>query len=301
MALARRLVNRTPDWDGRWRSSSAGGARRGSDGCERPSQSARRRHDEAAEARAACRLLEEMRARDQWQEARRLATALCDRLTSWQARTAVATELAAVLVAMGHLARAEVIVAAIRVEAAARREEVPRLVRVRHAEICFWSGRFEEAREPLAGCAGGDASRSRRRWVGEVGGRRGRCAGRARARRETAPGARVRRLKTISRTAASTRPARCWDARQRGRASAELEEALLSRLRDACGPAPSTVSSASNEFIRRRAARGLERWGMRRTGVHLIHAVPALLQIVHDAEDETLGASTAGARGSART
>jgi hypothetical protein len=25
---------------------------------------------------------------------------------------------------------------------------------------------------------------------------------------------------------------------------------------------------------------------MRRTGVHLIHAVPALLQIVHDAEDE---------------
>jgi hypothetical protein len=112
-------------------------------------ESARRRHDEAAEAQAACRLLEEMQVRDQWHEARRLATTLCDRLMSWQARTAVATELTAVLVAMGHLARAEVIVAAIRVEAAARRQEVPRLVRVRHAEICFWSGRFEEARNHL--------------------------------------------------------------------------------------------------------------------------------------------------------
>ena len=249
-------------------------------------ESARRRHDEAAEAQAACRLLEEMQARDQWQEARRLATALCDRLTSWQARTAVATELSAVLVAMGHLARAEVIVVAIRVEAAARREEVPRLVRVRHAEICFWSGRFEEACDHLP--AGPAATAVEAVVAGLVKWAVGEAS--VPDAREFAARPRLARACVAEDHLAHGRvdEAREVLGRPPERPSdAALEEALLTRLRDACGPAPSTRSSASDEFIRRRGARGLERWGMRRTGVHLIHAVPALLQIVHDAEDET--------------
>ncbi len=206
-------------------------------------ESARRRHDEAAEARAACRLLEEMQARDEWREARRLATALCDRLTSWQARTAVAVELTAVLVAMGHLARAEVIVAAIRVEAAARREEVPRLVRVRHAEICFWSGRFEEARNHLPAEPATTAVEAvvvgLVKWaVGEAG---------VPDARELAASPRLARACAAEDHLAHGRvdEAREVLGRPPERPSeAELEEALLARLRDACGPAPSTRSSA---------------------------------------------------------
>ena len=248
-------------------------------------ESARRRHDEAAEARAACRLLEEMQTREQWQEARRLATTLCDRLTSWHARTAVATELTAVLVAMGHLARAEVIVAAIRVEAAARREEVPRLVRVRHAELCFWSRRFEEARnhlpaEPAATAVEAGVAELVKWAVGEAGVPDARAfAARPRLARACVAEDHLAHGRVNEAQEILGRP-------PERPSEAELEEALLARLRDACGPVPSSGPSASDEFIRRRGARGLTRWGMRRTGVHLIHAVPALLQIVHDAEDE---------------
>ncbi|HKW00054.1 MAG TPA: hypothetical protein VJN96_09520, partial [Vicinamibacterales bacterium] len=248
-------------------------------------ESARRRQDEAAEAHAACRLLEEMRARDEWREARRVATGLCDRFTSWPARVAVATELAAVLVATGHLARAEAIVVAIDVEATIRRLEVPRPARVHRAEICFWAGRFEEARDHLpAGPAKTATERAIAalvRWATGDGGLpdAGDLASRPRLAQACLAEDHLARGRVEEAVAVLGRPPE--------RASeAELEEALLARLREACARAPSSSTSASAEFIRRRSARGLERWGMRRTGVHLIHAVPALLQIVHDAEDE---------------
>ncbi len=73
---------------------------------------------------------------------------------------------------------------------------------------------------------------------------------------------------------------------------AALYVALLTRLR-AAATGPGGATASLREFVARTGARGLERWGMRRTGVHLLHAVPALLQIVHDAEDEHAALSSA--------
>ena len=250
-------------------------------------ESARRRHDEAAEAQAACRLLEEMQARDQWQEARRLATALCDRLTSWQARTAVATEL------VGG-ARGDGTSGARGGDRRARFVSKPPLGarRSRDSFACVTrrsASGLAGSRKRATTCRPGPAATAVEavvaglvKWaVGEAS---------VPDAREFAARPRLARACVAEDHLAHGRvdEAREVLGRPPERPSdAALEEALLTRLRDACGPAPSTRSSASDEFIRRRGARGLERWGMRRTGVHLIHAVPALLQIVHDAEDET--------------
>ena len=50
------------------------------------------------------------------------------------------------------LGRAESLVNALAAEAAAREEQLPGVIRVRRAEIHFWQGRFEEARQALASC-----------------------------------------------------------------------------------------------------------------------------------------------------
>jgi DNA-binding NtrC family response regulator len=197
-----------------------------------------------------------------------------------------------VLVATGRLARAEALVSTLRAEAIARRDDIPCPVRVRHAEICFWYGRFEEARahlpagpaataeeagiERLVKWATGEASLPE---PGDVA-LSARLARACMAEDQLAHGRLDEARKTLG-----PPPARPSDA--------QLEEALLERLRQACGTGPPPRTPATEDFIRRHGARGLERWGMRRTGVHLLHAVPALLQIVHDAEDE-LAALEAG-------
>jgi DNA-binding NtrC family response regulator len=285
-------------------------------------ESARRRNDEPTEARAACRLIEELTARDQWQAAKRLAIEVCDRLRSWSARLAVGVELARVLIAMGELTRADTLLASVEVEATLRREPLSRLVRVRRAEVRFWHGRFEEARDlipagPAESLAEGITAGLIAWAVGDEGSLRE--AAQALARRAgTAvdPSHWGSALDALSASLSPTGwcgPARvseashprlvraclaeAWLARGRSEEAravlgvspageACLEEALLDRLRAACAARPDVKAPASPDLVRREGARGLLRWGLRRTGVHLLHAVPALLQIVHDAEDE---------------
>ncbi|MFI5177202.1 MAG: sigma 54-interacting transcriptional regulator [Vicinamibacterales bacterium] len=259
-------------------------------------ESARRRNDEPTEARAACHLIRELTSRDAWCAARRVGVELCDRLKSWDARVTVGVELARVLIAVGDLARADTLLAAFDVEATLRRVPVPRTVRVRRAEVRFWQGRFEEARDLLpAGPLDSVAERVMGglvAWANGEGREDGSLAGVAEmlaGRARKPPGSWPRLARACL--------AETWLARGRiddarvvlaeARASeARLEEALLDRLRDACAGRAESRALLATELIRRQGARGLLRWGLRRTGVHLLHAVPALLQIVHDAEDE---------------
>ncbi|HUL72997.1 MAG TPA: sigma 54-interacting transcriptional regulator [Vicinamibacterales bacterium] len=246
-------------------------------------ESARRRRDEVAEARAACRLMQALTARDAWRDARRAGTEVCNRLRSWPARLAVAGELARILIAVGELTRADTLLASLDVEAALRREPIPRIVRLRRAEVRFWQGRFEEARDLLPADAAESAAERAVRglvaWaIGEITG---------------PPDAEVTERPRLARAClAESRLARGRVEEARVAlgppvtSEATLEDAVLERLRAACGGRPEVASPLTTDLIRREGARGLLRWGLRRTGVHLLHAVPALLQIVHDAEDE---------------
>jgi hypothetical protein len=107
-------------------------------------ESARRHHDEDAEARALVLLMRRCVSHDNWPDAKRLGTEASNRLRTWSARVAVCSELAHVLISIAELSAAERLVSGLAAEAALS-GGLPRALRVRLAEIFLWQGRFEEA------------------------------------------------------------------------------------------------------------------------------------------------------------
>jgi DNA-binding NtrC family response regulator len=81
------------------------------------------------------------------------------------------------------------------------------------------------------------------------------------------------------------RPAVLASAGARVREAARLDEAIEDRLRAATAGDERAAASAAH-FMRRSGAWGLARWGLGRQGMQLWHAMPGLLNVVHEAEDE---------------
>ena len=250
-------------------------------------ESARRHHDEDAEARALAALMRRGVALERWREATRLGTEASDRLRTWGARVAVAAELAQVFIARGELSAAERLVGGLLAESALG-AGAARALRVCLAEICFWQGRFEEAAAHAP--PGPPESNAEALVAGLVAWATGGAADLVVVAQAAARVGRSR-LALACLAEAHLGAGRVEQAREvlhcpRAPSGAALEDALLDRLRQACSDEPPTGKTRPAEFVRRSGARGLERWGLRRMGVHLVHAIPALLHIVHDAEDE---------------
>lgn len=250
-------------------------------------ESARRHHDEDAEARALVLLMRRCGSHDHWRDAKRLGTEASNRLRRWSARVAVGSELAHVLISIAELSAAEGLLSGLAAEAALS-GGLPRALRVRLAEVFLWQGRFEEATAQMppgpvessdealvsglvTWATGGSANLfAMADLAGQIG--RSRLAVACLAEAHLGVGRADDALALLQ-------PAR----RSNG---AALEDALLDHLRQASSETARPSREGPSEFVRRTGARGLERWGLRRMGVHLVHAIPALLHIVHDAEDE---------------
>jgi DNA-binding NtrC family response regulator len=250
-------------------------------------ESARRRDNESAEARAVVLLMRRCASHGDWREARRLGTEASNRLKTWHARVAVCAELARVLISLAELSAAERLMTGLAAEAALG-AGLPRLLRVRLSEIFFWQGRFEEAASHAP--AGPGESSDEALVSGLVTWATGGAADLF-ALAELARQIGRSRLAIACFAEAHLGVGRVEDALALLRSApqsngAALEEALLDRLRQASNETSRPERVRPSEFVRRTGARGLERWGLRRMGVHLVHAIPALLHIVHDAEDE---------------
>jgi DNA-binding NtrC family response regulator len=258
-------------------------------------ESSRRRGDEETQAWVGCRLANQVIARDDWEGARRLLLDLIGRVTSWHARANVADLAGRVLLAAGDLARADGLLSALAAEAMVLGQPLPAALRLRQAQLRFWQGRFEEAADLASSpdLAGPEerAWRALNAWAGseeEAGRSRGATLPDGLAASLWDPSGRLARACGAEALLARGQPdeaLRALGPRPDRPTAARLEAALLDWLRSRCAP-DSAASDAAEEFIRQSGARGITRWGLGRTGMHLLHAVPALLQIVHEAEDD---------------
>jgi two-component system response regulator HydG len=68
---------------------------------------------------------------------------------------------------------------------------------------------------------------------------------------------------------------------------ARIEDAVLARLRAACSGTASEAGAAGvRQYIQRTGAMGIARWGLGRPMMSVLHAVPALLQLVQESDDD---------------
>jgi DNA-binding NtrC family response regulator len=256
-------------------------------------ESGRRRGDDEVQAEAGCRLASALVEREQWEDARRLSLELLGRLRTWPARAMAAAVAARVLIATGDLSRAESTCAGLVAEAGVRDQAAPPVILLRQAEIRFWQGRFEEASDLVSRARSPSPEavvwRGLVSWAcGDPSGLDMATAALDPAASGAAPRSRLGRACAAERLLAEGQPGdalRVLGPRPGCSSGARLEEALLDWLRSRCAP-DRAASAAAEAVIRGSGARGLTRWGLGRRGMHLLHAVPALLQIIHDADDE---------------
>jgi len=254
---------------------------------------ARRRGDDDEQVSAGERLFAEHVARGDWARAERTGLELLSHVRAWHARADAAALLGRAFVARGELGRAEALLSAVVAEAGVLGQPVPSRLRVRRAQVRFWQGRFEEASRDVSdlddACSETCAWRALVAWA---------CAEPAPAAGAPAvPAGRdwpasiftagLARACAVEALIGSGHPAdarRVLDAETARAAPSPLEGALFNWLRARCGR-DAAAAAAATAFIRQSGAKGITRWGLGRTGMHLLHAVPALLQIMHD-EDE---------------
>jgi DNA-binding NtrC family response regulator len=282
---------------------------------------AERRGDQAMAHQAARRLAdllaEQADARAAWQ----LAIDLAERVATFTPRAGILAAGAAALVTGGELDRAEALVAALEAEADVLEEELPTACLTLRSELTFWRGRFDRARHPLAAGSVEEAA-----WCGLAAWARGDLGtvgaaideiGRRAARGESAdlcvfwqsvlawltvrdesaavvpPLAASRRLVLM----ASVVSAEGWLARGRlEQARAELarlqptdrfpEAWAHAWLRARCDDEDDNARRALETRLRREGVDGVLRWGEGKDGMHLIHGLPALLQLAQDADDD---------------
>jgi len=259
-----------------------------------------------------------------WARAARNGTRLFGRTNSWPDRLSLAAAVIDALIGNLELAQAQAMIAGLDVEAACLGEPKPGGLAVQRAQVFFWHGRFEEAAAALHEGARGMRHSIWRGLVGWARGDRGAMAdalGRLVALGLTSRVASSAHAAIAAFIAThdgapkeAVRLARA--VRQAPTASADhavlvaaLADALVSlgkwaeATRLSCGLAEVghgaplaallanhvLATTAGPRHVSARdpgAPRGIYRFGEGRTAMNLLHAVPCLLQLVHDTEDE---------------
>jgi DNA-binding NtrC family response regulator len=277
--------------------------------------SAERRGDQATAGAAGERLvdllIEHGHARVAWHTAGDLA----ERLTAWAPRASLVARATNALLVDGEIDRAEAVVAALEAEARVLGEELPQAVVGRRAELCFWRGRFD--RTPIALARSPEAYV----WCGLSAWARGDGVALEVALAEPLPAFWHAALEVLGRRRAESAEERARavlaaahdePARVAALARAVAADALLSegRTEDAVAvlngaePPPDSPEALLHAWliarsapdrdgaraltarIRRAGLDGILRWGEGKDGMHLVHGLPALLQLVQDADDD---------------
>ena len=288
--------------------------------------SARGRGDDPLAGQCCERLVELLVEQGQARRAWPVAIEFAELLKAARPRSSLLTTAASALMAGGEFERAESIVAALEAEAQILDEEVPAATQACRAELTFWRGRFDRAPPladlrstaaaawcGLSAWARGDSvtlrivaedlAESGRRapdtdaafWATalsalERSGHRERSDWAARVVMSAPQNS--TRLRVLARSIAAEialaagQPHRAmeWLGEPDGRAP--IAESLLQEwLRARCR---SDADAAKRLRVRicRTGIEGVVRWGEGKDGMHLIHGLPALLQLVQDADDE---------------
>jgi two-component system response regulator HydG len=255
-----------------------------------------------------------------------LAIELAEKLDTHYPRSSLITAAAAALMSGGEFDRAEALLAALEAEAEILEQEVPPAAQACGAELAFWRGRFDRAppiadlrsvsalgwcglaawargdetvlhllEEQLCAWVSRESGDERTFWAAALAalassGRHG-VNDRA-ARVVTAASRNSPRLRLLARAIAAEvvlaagqpEPALDWLEMPDARAPAAyslLHDWLRARChRDAD---PERILRAR---ICRAGVDGVCRWGEGRDSMHLIHGLPALLQLVQDADDD---------------
>ena len=287
---------------------------------------ARGRGDETTAAECCERLVELLVEQGQPRRAWPVAIEFGELLKAAGPRSSVLTMAARALVAGGELERAEARVAALEAEAQILDEDLPATTEACRAELTFWRGRFDRAPPvaglrsiPTAGWCGLSAwargDHATLRVIAEdLAMPNARAPGTEAAFWATALGA----LEQSGRRDWSVRAAQVVAAApQNSRKLGALARAIAAEVALAAGQADRAIEllgesdvrapvaeSLLREWLRARCqgdaratkqlrvricragVEGVARWGEGKDGMHLIHGLPALLQLVQDADDE---------------
>jgi DNA-binding NtrC family response regulator len=243
---------------------------------------------------------------------------------SWVERCALAEAVIDALIGNLELARAQAAIAGLDVEAACRGEALPDGVALQRAQVLFWYARFEEATAALDGRAQVMRHLIWRGLVGWARGDRwalsdaldGLTAGGPRSRRASVPQAAIAALvaahdgtpmdvvrwaraarlastgcadRTVLLAAVADALLAVGERHEAARVCGLLAEsgggaplsALLANRLPAAAVPPGHVPSEDQS-----GPRGICRFGEGRRAMNLLHAVPRLLQLVHETEDE---------------
>ncbi len=281
--------------------------------------SAERRGDEAMASRAGGRLVTVLVEQGSPQLACRLAFDLGERLAAWRPRADLLAVAGSALVAATELDRAEALLAALEAEAVVLGEDPPPACEALRAELACWRGRFDRVRHPicagslreaawsgLAAWARGDAATLAaaldvvsHRAAGEVAAHEagvwmaalGALAGRGGAVVPEPRGTQNRLGALAAAVSAEVslsagRPRQAMAALEGGHPPEGAPEAWLHAwLRSRCQPSNEGLRALEGR-VRREGLDGVFRWGEGKGGMHLIHGLPALLQVVQDADDD---------------
>jgi hypothetical protein len=288
--------------------------------------SARARGDEPMAAQCCGRLVELLVEQGQARRAWPVAIEFAELLKTTPPRSSVLTMAARALMAGGEFDRAEALVAALEAEAQVLDEDLPAATEACRAELTFWRGRFDRApavaelrstssaawcgmsawargdhatlrviAEDLAESNGRAPAADAIFWATALGalersGHRDRSDWAARVV-AAAPQSSTR-FRTLARAIAAElaladgQPNRAVEWLGEPDARAPVAESLLRDwLRARCR---SDVDATKRLRVRvcRAGIAGVVRWGEGKDGMHLIHGLPALLQLVQDADDE---------------
>jgi DNA-binding NtrC family response regulator len=288
--------------------------------------SARGRGDETVAGRCCERLIELLMEQGQPRRAWPIAIEFAELLKAAHPRSSLLTMAARALMAGGEFDRAEALVAALEAEAEVLDEALPAATQACHAELMFWRGRFDRAppvtdlRSPsaaawcgLSAWARGDHDTLRVivDTLGEASqlapgndatfwsvalGALERAGPRDRsdwaARGVAAAPRNSRRLRALARSIAAEvalaagRPDRAMEWLGDPDARAPIAESLLDEWLRARCQTDVRAMKLLRVRIWRAGIEGVARWGEGKDGMHLIHGLPALLQLVQDADDD---------------
>jgi DNA-binding NtrC family response regulator len=198
------------------------------------------------------------------------------------------------LIAAGDLAGAEAILAAATVAARIQGVATSDGVRLALGQLYFWQGRFEEAAAQLSRSS--IAAAETVAWRELIAWARGDGLALQRLVRSlTSPSGlpslspaldRAVMAESLITTGRADRALEILGPVS-SRMASQVEDALLARLQAACGASTGEHRAIGvRRYVQRTGAVGIMRWGMGRSAMSVLHAVPALLQLVQESDDD---------------